>query len=107
MVHNVAMFEATEADDTLTATVSVTRPDQLDAALKQLAKPVIIEHDTLRRQLARIAYWRDAKWWLIAWLVYRLLASAIAHQYHLEADWHVHWKTIEIGGHLLLTPSGR
>jgi hypothetical protein len=107
VAHNAAVLEVTEADDVLTASVTVTRPEQLPAALEQRAKPVIIENDALCRQLTRLAYWRNAKWWLIAWLVYRLLASTIAHQYHLEADWHVHWKTIEIDGHLLLTPSDR
>ncbi|HEX9324411.1 MAG TPA: hypothetical protein VF913_20170 [Xanthobacteraceae bacterium] len=102
----MTVFERTEADDVLTATVTVTRHDQLAVALKQRAKPVIIENDALSRQLIRLEYWRDAKWWLIAWLVYRLLASAMAHQYHLEADWHVHWKTIEASGRLLLTPYG-
>ncbi|SRR6266496_4192859 len=107
VVHNVAVFEATEADDVLTATVTVTQPDQLAGALKQRVKPVIIGNDELHRRFARLMYWRDAKWLLIAWLIYRLLAWVIAQQYHLEADWHVHWETIETSGHLLLTPSGR
>jgi hypothetical protein len=107
VAHNVAVRETAEAADVLTASVTVTRPDQLAAALKQRSKPVVIEDAVLVRKFLRLEYWREARLWFIAWLIYRLLASALVHQYHLEADWHLHWKLMQTDGRLVLTPPER
>jgi hypothetical protein len=84
--------------------LSVTRPEDLPAALKQHEKPVVIENT-------------QANAWLIYWLklLYRykdifiigwLLLQAFAYGYNIQQyDWHVKFLgVIEVGGTIKLTP---
>ncbi len=106
VVHNVAMFEATEADDTLTATVSVTRPDQLAAALRQRSKPVVIENNDLERSFSRLEFWQGREGTLryVATLVVALLALAMALRYGIDFNWQRDWKLDRLDGRITLTP---
>ena len=106
VVHNVAMFEATEADDTLTATVSVTRPDQLAAALRQRSKPVVIENNDLERSFSRLEFWQGREGTLryVATLVFALLALAMALRYGIDFNWQRDRKLDRLDGRITLTP---
>ena len=83
----------------------VTRRTELRDALQQRERPVVIDNDELAKPFARLAYWKEARWWFIAALIYKLIASSIAQQYAIEADWHMKWSTKEIGGKITLTPT--
>ena len=94
-------------------TLTVTRPEELPAALKQYEKPVVIE-DTpanarLKRDfelLLRWQKWRDTnRLLLIAAIVFIVFTQmVITSRYKLETDWHAKWKTFEVGGKITLTP---
>ena len=105
--HHVALAATTHLTTTMIAAlVTVNEPEQLSAALSQQEKPVVIENADLSRKFSRLAYWQEARWWLIAWLVYKLLASAIANQYHLEGEWHLKWTIgTSLDGKITLTPT--
>jgi hypothetical protein len=106
---------ATETPDTFAAQVLVvTRPEELPNALRQHDKQVVIERtsDNTRltqdfERLLRWQKWKDTyRLLLIGVLLLIVLAQmVIANRYKLEADWHVKWKVIEMGGKITLTPS--
>ena len=91
----------------------VTSPEQLPAALKQRDKQAAIEktqaNARLIQDLGRLLHWeslRDTGRLLIfAWLIIWLTQMVITNRYKLEADWHLKWKAIEMGGKITLTPS--
>ena len=94
--------------------LTVMRPEELPAALRQHETPVVIENTQantrLRRDfelLLRWQRWKDTyRLLLIGVLLLIVLAQmVIANRYKLEADWHVKWKVIEMGGKITLTPS--
>jgi hypothetical protein len=91
--------------------LTVTRPEQLPDALKQHEKQVVIENTPANARLTqdfeRLLRWEQRReTLLIIALVFVLLAQmAITNRYKLEADWHVKWKVIEMGGKITLTPS--
>src|SRR4051794_23256166 len=87
-----------------TGYITVKWPNELQNALKQAKKDIIIENETIAQRFSRLAYWQEARWWFIAYLTYKLLASAIARDYQLDADWTAKWTTIQMGGSVKLTP---
>ena len=96
-----------------TVLLTVTRPEQLPAALRQHEKPVVIENTTanaiLTRDFDRLLRWqrrRDTYRLLVvvALLITWFLHTVITSRYKLNADWHVKWKVIEMSGRITLTP---
>jgi hypothetical protein len=61
--------------------VVVRTTNELPSALAQHEKNVVIENEELNRKFSRLAYWQEARWWFVAFLVYKLLASSIANDY--------------------------
>jgi hypothetical protein len=102
-------------DGSLTAdAMVVVRPEELPAALRQHEKPVVIEDTPANarlkgdfERLLRWQRWRDTyRLLLIAILAFIALAQmVITNRYKLEADWHVKWKIIEMGGKITLAPA--
>jgi hypothetical protein len=106
-----ATMHVTETPDSFIALFTVTRPEDLPAALKQHDKQVVIEktpaNAKLTQDFERLLRWEQRReTLLIIALVFVVLAQmAITNRYKLEADWHVKWKVIEMGGKITLTPS--
>jgi hypothetical protein len=89
-------------------TLRVINAKELPAALAQREKTIVIEGDKLTRPFSWLAYWQEARWWFIAWLVYRVLTTIIANQYHLDAEWHLSWKIERtFDGKITLTPTAK
>jgi hypothetical protein len=108
VTHHVLVAETVHAKDTIyAAVIRVTRASDLPAALAQHEEVVVIDDDKIARQFSRIEYWQEARWWFIAALVYRILTTAITNQYQIDAEWHLNWKVITLGGHVTLTPTPR
>ena len=89
-----------------TPVLRVANPSDLPNALAQHDKPVVIEVHSLQRKFQLLAYWQEARWWFIAWLMYKVLTTVIANQYHLDAEWHLKWKIEQsFDGKIILTPT--
>ena len=87
------------------AVMTVVRTEQLAPALAQHQKSVVIENEELKEKFSRLVYWQEARWWILATLVYWLLSQAIANQYKIEGEWHIKWKIEQsIDGKITLTP---
>jgi hypothetical protein len=103
------LFE--DPDTFFAAIVTVSRPEQLPDALRQHEKQVVIEktpaNASLTHDFQRLLRWEQRReTLLIIALVFVVLAQmAITNRYKLEADWHLKWKVIEMGGKITLTPS--
>lgn len=104
--HGVSLESTSRIMVSATASlITVAHPNELQPALSQSSKAVLIDDAELARKFIRLRYWQDAKWWFIAFLVHQLLTSIIAHQYHLEAEWHLKWKIAPpIDGKIILSP---
>jgi hypothetical protein len=84
----------------------VTRREEFGPALAQHEKSILIEDQELKKQLARLAYLQEIKWWLIPILLAWILSQAIAHNYKIDASWHVNWKIERsFDGKITLTPT--
>ena len=101
-----ATMQATETPDSFTAIFTVTRPEQLPTALRQHEKSVVIEntHDNARliRDFKRLL--QADRLLIVGLVVVVIMQMVITSKYKLQADWHVKWKAIEIGGKITLTP---
>jgi hypothetical protein len=94
-------------------TLTVTRPEELPAALNQHQTPVVIENtpDNARllrdfELLLRWQRWKDTyRLLLIAiLLVLVIMQMVMAKKYGLELGWYFKWIVFEIGGTIKLTP---
>src|SRR5262249_31008541 len=98
---------------TLLLLLTVTRPEDLPAALSQHEKPVVIESTPANARLTqdferllRWQRWKDTYQLLLIGmlLVLVLMQMVMSNRYGLEADWYMKWKPTEIGGKITLTP---
>jgi hypothetical protein len=65
VVHNVTIgLQGASAATVAAELVRVTRPEELPAALKQRAKPVVIENSELEHRFSRLEFWqgREGTW---------------------------------------------
>ena len=71
--------------------VRVSRRSHLTAALRQQARPIIIEDQELARPFARLARARQLRAWGVGGLVTDTLSYALARCYcaDIEAHWHI------------------
>ena len=87
------------------AEVVVRTPQELAPALAQHEKKIVIDNPQIAKHFIWLAYWREAKWPLVAFLIYHLLQMAIAHHYKIEAEWHMNWKIERsVNGKITLHP---
>jgi len=93
--------------------LTVTRPEELPAALKQHEKPVVIENTPANARLIRDfelllrwQRWKDTYRLLliVILLVIVLVQMVIASRYGLELGWYFKWIVFEMGGNIKLTP---
>jgi hypothetical protein len=71
--------------------VRVSRRSHLTAALRQQARPIIIEDQELARPFARLARARQLRVWGLGGLVIDTLSDALARCYcaDIETHWHI------------------
>jgi hypothetical protein len=107
-VHHVLVGAPMHMEVTLAvATLRVTRTEEFAPALAQREKSIVIEDQELKKQLARLAYLQEMRWWLIPALLASILSQSIAHNYKIDASWHLNWKIERtFDGKLTLTPTG-
>jgi hypothetical protein len=88
------------------AVITVTRQEELAAALGQGKKSVVIDNDELKQRFATFAYWQEARWWLIPILISWVLSQAIAKDYKIDASWHLNWRVERnFDGRITLMPT--
>ena len=76
--------------------VRVSRRSQLTAALRQHARPIIIEDQELARPFARLFRAREPRLWAVGEFVADTMSRAIGRSY--GADIEAHWY---VGGYVL------
>jgi hypothetical protein len=48
-----------------------------------------------------------ARFYFVAWLIYKLLVHSVTNDYQLEADWNLKWKIAPFEGKVILTPANK
>ena len=71
--------------------VRVSRRSQLTAALRQHARPIVIEDQELARQFARLLRLRELELWTLGEFVAHTMSHAIGRSYgaNMQAHWYV------------------
>ena len=86
------------------AALTVSRPDQLAAALRQHERPVVIENTPANAKLKddfdKLLKWQ--KWGLAALAFIVFIQMVMSNEYNLEALWYFKWNVYEVGGHITL-----
>ena len=84
------------------AALTVSRPDQLAAALRQHERPVVIENTPANAKLKddfdKLLKWQ--KWGLAALVFIVFIQMVMSNEYNLEALWYFKWNVCEVGGHI-------
>jgi hypothetical protein len=86
------------------AALTVSRPDQLAAALRQHERPVVIENTPANAKLKddfdKLLKWQ--KWGLAALVFIVFIQMVMSNEYNLEALRYFKWNVYEVGGHITL-----
>jgi hypothetical protein len=91
----------------VSAVVVVRNPSELREALRQHAKPIVIDDPKMERAFSRAMFWqgREGTIRFVAILFAGVICLAIALGYRIDGSWSRDWKLDRLDGKITLTPS--